>query len=164
MPVEFKSLKELQKMPNVRPGRRLYLTIERDRVVEDGDPDAAFLLCTEFDDIPEEVAHKYDVHPLSELQSEVAAAETARSLPPTTIQPGADKNVGGPQGTKDPEDPPKGSSETTPAATAPNAGEWPKHVGAGSWDASDGTRHKGKQAALDYEASLQRKDPEQPED
>lgn len=38
-------------------GERLWLTADKDRIVVEGDPDARFLLCTEFDDVPEEYAH-----------------------------------------------------------------------------------------------------------
>jgi hypothetical protein len=34
----------------IKPGRRLWLTADRGRVVEDGDPDAAFLWCGGPDD------------------------------------------------------------------------------------------------------------------
>lgn len=40
------------------PGRRLWLTADRDRVVEDGDPDAKVLWCTEDDEVPLEEAER----------------------------------------------------------------------------------------------------------
>lgn len=36
----------------VTPGKRLYLTKDRSRLVEQGDPDAAVLYCSEFSKVP----------------------------------------------------------------------------------------------------------------
>jgi hypothetical protein len=39
--------------------KRLYLTVEKDRVVEEGDPDAAFLMVNEGGEVPAEHVHLY---------------------------------------------------------------------------------------------------------
>lgn len=39
--------------------KRLYLTVDRERVVEEGDPDAAFLLVAEGGMVPTEYEHHY---------------------------------------------------------------------------------------------------------
>jgi hypothetical protein len=38
---------------------RLWLTADRERVVKDGDPDAAFLLCAEGNELPRVDAERY---------------------------------------------------------------------------------------------------------
>lgn len=39
--------------------KRIYTTLARDRIVEEGDPDAAFLVAPEGGDVPQEFAHLY---------------------------------------------------------------------------------------------------------
>ena len=43
-------------MPMITPGERLWLTADKDRVVPDGDPDAATLYCTETDEVDSDEA------------------------------------------------------------------------------------------------------------
>jgi hypothetical protein len=56
----------------VRAKRRLYLDETRTRVLEDGDPDARYLLCVPDGDIPYETAVKYDL-----LQGEPSTARAS---------------------------------------------------------------------------------------
>lgn len=51
------------------PGRRLYFTSDRSKVVEEGDPRARYLYCTEYSYVPEdEYNHLLDVS--KEVQEE----------------------------------------------------------------------------------------------
>lgn len=50
-------------MGNITVDRRLWLTADRERVVEDGDPEAAFLLAAPGQSIPEAQAERYGLVP-----------------------------------------------------------------------------------------------------
>ncbi len=75
----------------VRMNRRLYLTADASRVVEDGDPDAATLLCQAGGEIPHATAARYGLlpsqqeaeqaHPATEGDGEEKASTTAKSRP-----------------------------------------------------------------------------------
>lgn len=41
-----------QRGPKVRPGKRLYMTADRTRLVPQGDPEARTLYCTETSEVP----------------------------------------------------------------------------------------------------------------
>ena len=70
-------------MPTFVSDRRLYLTADRKKVVEEGDEDAAFLLVGEGGTVSEEDANKYNLRlkeqkelsPLEQEQEALAAAE-----------------------------------------------------------------------------------------
>lgn len=55
--------------------RRLWLTADRERVVEEGDPSAAFLLAAEGDEVSDEDAERYGVEAV--LLAEVKAVASA---------------------------------------------------------------------------------------
>lgn len=52
----LKDQEEEEKVTNYALKERLWLTADRDKAVKDGDPDAAFLLGNEGDEIPAEQA------------------------------------------------------------------------------------------------------------
>lgn len=60
-------------MSNVKIPKRWYLTEDKSRAVEDGDPDASVLLCPAGGEVPREVAARYgllDTKPEAEVESE----------------------------------------------------------------------------------------------
>jgi hypothetical protein len=59
--------------------RKLYLTADRERVVEEGDDDAAFLFKGEGDEITDEEAKQYGISARKEEQTE--PAQKARQSP-----------------------------------------------------------------------------------
>lgn len=61
--------------------KRLYLTADKAKVVEEGDPEAAFLLVGEGGQIPQEEAEKYGL---------TKAAESAETK---AVKPKADKSA-----------------------------------------------------------------------
>jgi hypothetical protein len=70
----------------VRMDRRLYLTADGSRVVEDGDPEASTLLCAAGGEVPHAVAARLGLLPEPESQESNTAAEgdgeeKARSAP-----------------------------------------------------------------------------------
>lgn len=46
----------------VTVGEKLWLTSDRERVVKDGDPDAAFLLCAAGNELPRSVIEQYGLN------------------------------------------------------------------------------------------------------
>lgn len=58
--------------------RKLWLTADRERVVEDGDPDAAFLLAAEGDELDDEDVERYG---LNRSQKKAASAENKQTAP-----------------------------------------------------------------------------------
>lgn len=62
-------------MPMITPGERLWLTADKDRVVPDGDPDAATLYCTETDEVDADEAQRLG------LKQRKATAETKETRP-----------------------------------------------------------------------------------
>lgn len=63
----------------MRLDRKLWLTAEKDRVVEDGDPDAAFLLGAEGADVPDAEAERLG---LNKPKAKDAPANKARKAAP----------------------------------------------------------------------------------
>ncbi len=62
-------------MPNFTSDRRLYLTADKARVVDEGDAEAAFLLVGEGGELPEEEAEKYG---LTGAKAKAKAADKAQ--------------------------------------------------------------------------------------
>ena len=58
MGLKVTKLRDQKKEKTVRADRRLWLTKDRQRVVEDGDPEAAFLLAAKGREIPEAEARR----------------------------------------------------------------------------------------------------------
>jgi hypothetical protein len=87
MGVKFDYLRDRKENVMVRADRRLWETADRSRVVEDGDPEAAFLLCIPGDEIPEEQAKRYgllkgnDAGPREEPTAEGKPSESADEQP-----------------------------------------------------------------------------------
>ena len=54
MGIEVRRLREAQTMPTVKLDRRLWLTADGSRLVEDGDPEAAFLWAAAGDEVDAE--------------------------------------------------------------------------------------------------------------
>jgi hypothetical protein len=76
----------------VRMDRRLYLTQDKSRVVEDGDPEAATLLCAAGGEVPHATAVRYGlVKPASEDSEPDAGREPASETPKRGRRP-ADKS------------------------------------------------------------------------
>lgn len=59
--------------------RRLWQTADRSCLVEDGDPEAAFLFCTPGDEVPEEEARRYG---LLKVKAEPPPEDKAVKAPP----------------------------------------------------------------------------------
>lgn len=57
--------------------RRLWLTADRERVVEEGDPEAAFLFATPGKEISDADAEKYGLKPAKAKAAEAKQAEPA---------------------------------------------------------------------------------------
>lgn len=66
---------------------RLFLTADRERVVPDGDPEAAFLLVGEGCELDLETARRYG------LANQPAPAKPAQPAAPKSATPGANKSV-----------------------------------------------------------------------
>lgn len=64
-------------MANTIVDRKLWLTADRERVVEDGDPDSAFLFATPGDEITEDVAKRYGL-------KQTAPRANKQAAPPAT--------------------------------------------------------------------------------
>lgn len=73
-------------MPSYKPGRRLYLTADKERAVDEGSPEAAYLLVSAEGELSMEEAAKYGLLPSEEsieptveppLDSAIAEAEAA---------------------------------------------------------------------------------------
>jgi hypothetical protein len=62
---------------NVRIGRRLYLVEDKSRVVEDGDPEAMFLLCPKGGEVSHATAARYGLLESSEAAPEPEDQEQA---------------------------------------------------------------------------------------
>jgi hypothetical protein len=54
-----------------KAAKRLWVNAERDKVVEEGDPDAAFLLLAEGQEMPDEEAKKYGLGGEKAVRAEV---------------------------------------------------------------------------------------------
>lgn len=62
----------------MRSDERLYLTVDRERVVKEGDPEAAFLLVNEGGEVPTEYNRIFrEYRDANKAEAEPAVAETA---------------------------------------------------------------------------------------
>lgn len=61
--------------------RRLWLTADRERVVEEGDPEAAFLFATPGKDISDEDVERYGLKPARKAPAADAPAEEKQAAP-----------------------------------------------------------------------------------
>ena len=73
----------------MRADRKLYLTADRDRVVEEGDPEAAFLFATPGKEISHADAEKYGLKPAAKP---AAKAEEKEAAPTDNKQAAAPAN------------------------------------------------------------------------
>lgn len=76
--------------------RRLWLTADRERVVEDGDPEAAFLFCTRGVQLTAAEVQRYGVGPRRELEPEPESEEKSAERPADKMQ-AAPANKGRPR-------------------------------------------------------------------
>lgn len=71
-------------MATVKSPRRLWFTIDRTRVVEDGDPEAAFLFCAPGQEVAVEELEKYGIAFEEAGKKSVAPAEDKAAKPTGT--------------------------------------------------------------------------------
>jgi enoyl-CoA hydratase/carnithine racemase len=94
---------------------RLYLTADRDRIVREGDPKAAFLYAALGDEIPASAAERFGLHDGRLPQARVAKAKEPAD--PAAANPKAPKAAGGKQQTpaENKEEQPAENKEEQPA-------------------------------------------------
>ena len=61
--------------------RRLYLTADRERVVEEGDPDAAFLFVTPGKEVSDADAERYGLKPKAKAEAKQADESDNKEAP-----------------------------------------------------------------------------------
>lgn len=62
--------------------RRLWLTADRERVVEEGDPEAAFLFATPGKEVSDEDAERYGLKPSRKAKDDDAPVAEEKQAPP----------------------------------------------------------------------------------
>jgi hypothetical protein len=72
---------EAESMGNITVDRRLWLTADRERVVEDGDPEAAFLLAALGQTISESDAERYGLVPKAKTKASAKSDKKAVEAP-----------------------------------------------------------------------------------
>jgi hypothetical protein len=81
--------------------RKLWLTADRERVVEDGDPEAAFLLASAGKTLDAETVERYGLDPKAgKGKGAKDAAPDAQAEAKAVAEPPANKAVKAPQATK----------------------------------------------------------------
>ncbi len=91
-------------MPKYIADRKLWLTADRERVVEDGDPEARFLLAAPGRAVPEEQAVRLGLLTVRQVTDRVRAELAEASAAGSTKrrrQPVADKEVAAGEGSED---------------------------------------------------------------
>lgn len=73
-------LVEVPTMAKYRTDRKLWLTADRSRVVEDGDPEAAFLLASANKELDEATADRYGLAPKKASGKQVAGPPADKAL------------------------------------------------------------------------------------
>lgn len=68
-------------MGNITVDRRLWLTADRERVVEDGDPEAAFLLAAPGQTVSETQAERYGLVPKAKTKASAKSDKKAAEAP-----------------------------------------------------------------------------------
>ncbi len=100
-------------MPKYIADRKLWLTADRERVVEDGDPEARFLLAVPGRAVPEEQAVRLGLMTVRQVTDRVRAdlAEAADAGEKRRRKPVEDKQVAAGEGSEDKSDTPKAESD-----------------------------------------------------